>query len=151
MKAALIAAIVAAFVASGSTYAATQISGRAIKPHSIPANRLTTKAVKAFTAQAATVQPPRILAAAVNSTLDYEQTTTELNGQNGEQFTAPCPTGDVAVGGGYQTTANVATASVTQNALDPSGSGWNVTVASYSATNDGSTPSITVYVSCEPS
>ena len=40
MKSAIIAAIVAAVVASGSALAATRINGRSIKRHSIPLNRL---------------------------------------------------------------------------------------------------------------
>ena len=41
MKSALIAAVVSALVASTGTYAATQINGHSIQPHSIPLNRLT--------------------------------------------------------------------------------------------------------------
>lgn len=40
MKNAVIAAIVAALVASGGTYAATRIDGHSIKKHSMPLNRL---------------------------------------------------------------------------------------------------------------
>jgi hypothetical protein len=40
MKSAIIAAIVAALVSSGGTYAAVQVNGHSIRPHSIPLNRL---------------------------------------------------------------------------------------------------------------
>jgi hypothetical protein len=43
MKNAIIAAIVAALVSGGGTYAATRIDGHAIKPHSMPLNRLAGK------------------------------------------------------------------------------------------------------------
>jgi hypothetical protein len=149
MKSALIAAIVSVVVASGSTYAATTISGLAIARHSIPANRLTSKAVKAFTAPRA--QSPRALAAAVNSTLDYEQTTTDIT-DTPQTASAFCPAGDVAIGGGY-TVDNVGSGSgsgAIENSTTPDHTGWQV-VGSFVLLNNGAPGTITVYVSCEPS
>jgi hypothetical protein len=46
MKAAIIAAVTAAIISAGAgAAAATWISGASIKPHSIPANRLTARAI----------------------------------------------------------------------------------------------------------
>lgn len=149
MRSALIAAVVAALVASGGTYAATRISGQAIAKHSIPANRLVPKAVKAFTAQTAAAPAPRALAAAVNSTLDYEQTTANIV-ETPQTFTTACPAGDVAIGGGYQTSDDVVGGGAMENSVTPDFTGWTVTVTNVSSKNDGSTPTLTVYVSCEP-
>jgi hypothetical protein len=146
VKSAIIAAVVAALVASGSTYAATRISGSAIKPHSIPANRLTPKAVQAFTA--APTAAPRALAAAVNSTLDYEQTTAPVVADDAVQ--ADCPAGDVAIIGGYGWVRGDGIIASSWRTAD--GTGWKVQIgAETGAPNDGGGPAqITVYVSCEP-
>lgn len=150
MKSAIVAAVVAALVASGGTYAATQINGHAIARHSIPANRLTGNAVKTFTAQKDSAPAPRALAAAVNSTLDYEQATGAI-AQSPQTFTAHCPATYIAVGGGYQTSDDVQGGGAIENSVTPDFNGWTVTVGNLSIKNDGSTPTLTVYVSCEPS
>lgn len=146
MKSALIAAIVSAIVASGSTYAATQISGRSIAKHSIPANRLTASANKAFTSTG----NPRLLASAVNSTLDYEQATTDITA-NPQTASVFCPAGDVAIGGGYSVD-NVGSgggSGAMESSNTPDHTGWQVT-GSYIILNNGAPSTITVYVSCEP-
>jgi hypothetical protein len=98
MKSVITSAIVAALIAGpAGAVAATQLNGRAIVKHSIPANRLVPSAVKAFTAQKVTAPAPRALAAAVNSTLDYEQTTS-AGSRSATDVTATCPAGDVAIG-----------------------------------------------------
>jgi hypothetical protein len=150
MKSALIAAIVSAVVASGvasgATYAAMRISGKSIKPHSIPANRLVPSAIKSFTAGTAT---PRALAAAVNSTIDYEQTTSPVNAEDSVE--ADCPTGDVAISGGYGWVRGDGIIASSWRLDD--GSGWKVQIgAETGAPNDGNGPAqITVYVTCDPS
>jgi hypothetical protein len=145
MKSALIAAIVAAIVSSGATYAATRIDGRTIALHSIPANRLTSKASKSFTSAG----KPRALAAAVNSTIDYEQTTSNIL-FTPQTFTVSCPAGDVAVGGGYRPSDNLTSGGAIQDSVTPDFTGWSVTLTNTASRNDGTTPTLTVYVSCEP-
>lgn len=147
MKNVLTAAIVAALVAGpAGAVAATQLNGRAIKPHSIPANRLNRKAVQAFTA--ATAPAPRALAAAVSSTIDYEQTTSPVVAS--DAVSTSCPTGDVAISGGYgwvRGDGQIASSWRLDN-----GTGWRVQIgASTGAPNDGGGPAqITVYVTCQP-
>lgn len=150
MKSAVIAAIVAAFVASGSTYAATRISGQAIVKHSIPANRLTAKAVQAFTAPTASTPTPRAMAAAVSSTLDYEETTVVLDSDHSPgDVVASCPSGYVAIAGGYNFTRGGA--DITNNFRTSDNAGWSVGTGTPFAPNDGGGPPvITVYVSCQP-
>lgn len=146
MKNAVVAAIVAALVSSTATYAATRINGHSITPHSIPANRLTTKAVRSLNA----TPTPRALAAAVNSTLDYEAATGDITALP-STVTATCPAGNVAVGGGYITSQNVTGATITSNGKTPDNSGWTVTIGvGSSIQNDGNTPQLSVNVSCEP-
>lgn len=150
MKNAVIAAIVAALVSSGSTLAATHyINGAKIKPHSIAANRLTPKALKTISKPTRSALAPKTLAAAVNSTIDYEQATSDIT-VSPQTFTVSCPVGDVAVGGGYQTSADVEGGGATENSVTPDFTGWTVTVGGLEIRNDGSTPTLTVYVACEP-
>lgn len=149
MKNAVIAAVVAAIVAGGTGVgAATLLNGKQIKAHSIPANRLTAKAVQAFTAQSASTPAPRALAAAVNSTIDYETTTTPVIA--GDTATAACPQGDVAISGGYQWVRG--NGAIASNIYASDGSGWVVQIGDETgAPNDGGGPAqIEVYVSCEP-
>ena len=145
MKSALIAAVVVALVASGGTYAATRINGAAIQKHSIPANRLTPKAVGEFTA--ATVQAPRALAAAVSSTLSVQQVSQPVVAA--DSVTASCPDGYVAITGGYQWTAG--DGAISSSWLAPDGHGWTVQVGAWTGSPDaGGSAVLAVYVSCEP-
>lgn len=57
MKSAIIAAVVAALVASGGTYAATSISGRQIRNHSISAWKLTPQAIASLRGQQGPIGP----------------------------------------------------------------------------------------------
>lgn len=145
MKNVLTAAIVAALVAGATgAGAATLLNGKQIKAHSIPANRLTPSAIASFTK--AEASPPRALAAAVNSTIDYETSTTPVVA--GDTATAACPTGDVAISGGYQWTDGGGP--VVSNIYLSDGSGWAVKIGDTTSSNDGQAV-IEVYVSCEPS
>jgi hypothetical protein len=149
VKSAIIAAVVAALIAGpAGAVAASKINGAAIVKHSIPANRLVPKAVQAFTAQASQTQAPRALAAAVNSTLDYEQTTAPVVADDAVQ--ADCPAGDVAIIGGYGWVRGDGIIASSWRTAD--GTGWKVQIgAETGAPNDGGGPAqITVYVSCEP-
>lgn len=150
LRTALTAAVVSALVASGAGYAAVKISGRSIVKHSIPANRLTASAVKTLTAGSAKASDPRALAAAVTSTIDYESTTTEIT-VSPQTFTVSCPAGDVALGGGYSTSDDVTGGGASENSVTPDFTGWTVTAGNLQIRNDGSTPTLTVYVSCAPS
>jgi hypothetical protein len=150
MKSVITSAIVAALIAGpAGAVAATQLNGHAIAKHSIPSNRLTAKAVKTFTAQKVSTPAPRALAAAVTSTIDYEQSTATLV-SSPQTFSVACPAGDVAIGGGYQTSDDVVSGGATENSVTPNFNGWTVTVGNIASRNDGSTPTLTVYVSCEP-
>lgn len=142
MKSAITAAVVAAIVASGTTYAATQIDGHSIRRNSIPANRLTNTAVKRLHPS------PRLLAAAVTSTIVQESNTVSILGVPGATVDAQCPTGDTAVGGGYSA-FDVVSISVEKSSATPDGSAWEIVIARPNGPNADST--LTAYASCEPS
>lgn len=57
MKNAIIAAVVAALVSSGGTYAATSIGGRQIRDHSIPEWKLTPRAITNLRGQQGSIGP----------------------------------------------------------------------------------------------
>jgi hypothetical protein len=145
MKNAIIAAVVAALVSSGATIAATKISGRAIAKHSIPANRLTASAVSSFTA----APEPRAMAAAVSSTLAFQQTA-ETPVVADDSVTGACPAGDVAIVGGYRWTRGSGPVASSWRTSD--GTGWQVQIGDVtSAPNDGGGPArIEVFVACQP-
>jgi hypothetical protein len=163
MKNAIVAAVIAALVASGSTLAASQaINGRHIARHSIPANRLTPSAHKSLRGQrgargaqgpvghtgASGSSGPRGLTTAVSpSLIDTEQAEADLD-TSPQTLTAYCPGGDVAIGGGYNLTQG--TGDVVQSgAYNLNGvSGWVVEVVD--GAGYGGAPSLTVNVSCEP-
>jgi hypothetical protein len=147
MKSVITSAIVAALIAGpAGAVAATQLNGRAIVKHSIPANRLVPSAVKAFTAQKVTAQAPRALAAAVNSTLDFEQTSSPVVA--GDTVTATCPAGDVAIVGGYQWTNG--SGQIASNWRLAAGNGWQVQIGSGTSSFNSNPAAISVYVACEP-
>lgn len=141
MKSTVIAGIVAAAVASGTTYAATQISGKAIARHSIPADRLMEGAVAKFTKQPSAAA----IAAAVTSQLYYQTTAIGIvTGSAGPTtYKVQCPPGMAAISGGY--TLSGATAAVTEDAVTDDRKGWEVTLRNYAAQN------LTLYAACEPS
>jgi hypothetical protein len=150
MKNAIIAAVVAAFVASGSTYAATSmINGRSIKPHTIQANRLTSRAVRSLRSSGVTA--PRALAAAVNSTIDQEEATATLTESSPHTITAQCPAGDVAIAGGYNEVSNGIGFVLTSDGVSPDGTGWQITAYPENTSNPADQPTLSVNVSCEPS
>jgi hypothetical protein len=128
MKNAIVAAIVAALVASGGTLAATnKINGLSIKAHSIPVNRLTTKAVNSFTV------------ANTNSTATPLTTVPQT-------FTAQCPSGELATGGGFTTSPELPVTVISDGASSD-GSSWDVVLQPVS--QGESHPEITVNVSCQ--
>ena len=144
MKNAVVAAVVAALVSSGATLAATRISGQAILKHSIPANRLTAKAVKSLRS----TPDPRQLAASVNSTLNQVANSVAITA-NPQTVTAVCPAGDMAVGGGYNLSANFGV--ITGDGITADSSGWAVSIAGAYGPAVDQVVTLTVNVSCEPS
>lgn len=127
MKSALIAAVVAALVASGSTYAAVRINGHSIRPHSIPLNRLTTL-------------PKLRLVRVIGAPVTVPERSSGF-------ATANCPSGQAAIGGGFvavsvmdSTSPVVGLASYPQ----PDLTGWGEEIR-----NDGALPSqIQAYAVC---
>lgn len=94
MRNALIAAVVAALVASGSAMATRWISGRMIRPHSIPLNRLAghlPRGPRGPQGVAGTFDPSKVTVATASSQVPA--------GDEGGA-TANCPAGAVALGGG---------------------------------------------------
>lgn len=96
MRTALIAAIVAAVVASGSAMATTWINGRMIRPHSIPPNRLTQiprgpRGAQGQQGVAGTFDPSKVTVATASAS---------IAGGNEGGANATCPAGAVALGGG---------------------------------------------------
>lgn len=139
MKNAVIAAIVAAIVSSGTTYAATKINGRSIAKHSIPASKLTPKAVTEFTR----IDPPSVLAGKVSSTIVYERDAFAVGtaGAGPSTLMATCPVGYVPVSGGYEATLP---ATVSADEVTHDGTGWQVVLRNYG------TGQIDVYAACLP-
>jgi hypothetical protein len=146
MKSAVIAAIVAALISSSATLAATShFSGKLIKIHSLPLNRIHGKLPVTKTVTVNNVPAPRVLAASVNSTLDQEQTTEDIT-NNSQTVTAQCPAGEVAIAGGYTTSIPV-NSPINADGPTDDGTGWKVTINNAI----GIGVSLTTTVSCEPS
>lgn len=92
MKSALIAAIVSAVVASGSTVAATRlIDGNQIRPHTIPESKLTDAAVAALRGTSVTFSLAR----------GPDVVVPPSDGSQTGQSIALCANGSYPVGGGY--------------------------------------------------
>jgi hypothetical protein len=122
MRNALIAAIVAALVGSGSAMATNRIDGSAIRPHSIPLNRLKGNLPTGFSKVAEVHSAPVTVQA----------------GQYASAA-APCPAGSKAIGGGFGDAAQdgdtVQIAGLTSAPFyEPGGSSlWVVTVGNTSS------------------
>lgn len=141
MKNAVIAAVVAAVVASGTTYAAVRINGNTIIRHSIPANRLTRAAVRRFTSRPL----PAAVARSVTSTIQYAAAVGVLTtGTDRVTAVASCPAGEVAVSGGYTLGAATKIATVTESSVTADRAGWEVTMVEATDQN------VTVYAACAP-
>jgi hypothetical protein len=145
MRSAIIAAIVAALVSSGGTYAAVRINGRAIRPHSIPLNRLAAKLPAGAPGPQGTqgAQGPQGLTDAVSpSAIDYVQSSTPVvTGGDPTPAAAYCPGGEMAIAGGYSMLDGVAL----DDYITPAHTGWEVLIG------DAVGSDVTVYVICEPS
>jgi hypothetical protein len=153
MKNAIIAALVAALVSSGATYAAaTRINGAAIARHSIPQNRLTHGAVRGLQGErgpAGQQGPPGKAAVDAPSVqLDVQTSTETPTGWPWTQQTA-CPTGETAVAGGYMLNAP---GEIIEDGpySDNTGSGWEVKLT-VPAGDEQVPNSVTVNVTCEQS
>lgn len=116
MKNALIAAVVAALVGSGSAMATSRIDGSAIRPHSIPLNRLKGSLPTGFTKL-------------------FERTSGPVTVQPGQDASAaaPCPFATPIAGGFGEATSNgkpVQVSGLTSGPnYEPGGSStWGVTV-----------------------
>ena len=140
MKSALIAAIVAAIVASGSAVAATTlIDGHSIRNHTIPAAKLTNAAISSLrgTPTAATtftlVRGPNV---------DVPPSHTDAG-----TSTALCPSGSRPVGGGFLVTKSFdASIVVVASGIDTSdgktADGWGVVIGN---SEDGATGTLTFH------
>lgn len=123
MKSALVAAIVAAIVASGSAVAATTlIDGHSIRNHTIPAAKLTNAAVSSLqgTPTAFTLVKGPNIAVPPSST-------------NAGTSAALCPSGSGPVGGGFVVTNGYkANPVVVEDAIDTTdgktADGWDVVI-----------------------
>lgn len=141
MKNAIVAAVVAALVASGATLAATsRINGRMIRPHSIPANRLTAAAVTSLIAVPSLVTASGTIPNAPAGTVG---TPTAI--------TAQCPAGSVAIAGGYRLTnpANNPAYILQSDGVTQDGTGWQIDVLQGTPGNPLDAPSFTVMAACE--
>lgn len=141
MKNAIIAALVAALVSSGATLAATRINGRAIAPHSIPQNRLTSAAVNTLMSRPALVtasgQVPNVVPG-----VDGQVPVTTI--------VATCPTGDSAVSGGYTLTNLSAQPGFVVYSDGPTadGTSWELAVAQKNPGDPSDVPAFTVSAGC---
>lgn len=132
MRNAIIAALVAALVSSGATLAATRISGSAIRPHSIPTNRLTRAAMNTLTAGPAITST--VSAAAVTGL---------------QTVTASCPAGEVVTGGGYLNTTPDQPFQLEGDGPTADGTGWRIVVQPQnSGPGINDSPSFTVNATC---
>jgi hypothetical protein len=151
MKNAIIAALVAALVSSGATYAAaTRINGAAIARHSIPQNRLTHGAVMGLQGArgpaGAQGPPGKAAIDAPSVQLDQQTSTGTPTGWPWTQQTA-CPGGETAVAGGYMLDEP---GEIIEDGpySDNSGSGWEIKVT-VPPGDEENPSSVTVNVTCE--
>lgn len=123
MKSALIAAIVAAIVASGSAVAATKlIDGHSIRNHTIPATKLTNAAIASLRTAPTTFTLVR------GPNVDVPPSNTDAG-----TSTALCPSGAGPVGGGFIVTNGYeANPVVVADAIDTTdgktADGWDVAI-----------------------
>jgi hypothetical protein len=122
MRAAIIAAVTAAIVSAGAATAAHRwINGATIRPHSIPANRLSSKAA----AQLQALDPKRL------RYVDSGQASVPSGATS--SATAYCSGGAKAVGGGFIIAHGVESGiDAHGSAPVPDGSGWRTVVVNSS-------------------
>jgi hypothetical protein len=157
---ATIVAAVALFVALGgsSLAAASFINGKHIKPHSIPTNRLTKKAIKALHgakgAQGAQgAQGPQGLPGiqglqGTPGTSNYTVVTNTSSSASANQIgvSVPCPSGTKALGGGGAVLSGTSAFGPFLTDSHPVNGGWGV---SYQLATTGSLSlSVEVYAIC---
>lgn len=139
-------ACLALFIALGGTvYAAGKISGKQIKPSSLPGNRLkprtiTARRIKPKTLTGRQVKPRSLTGnqidqktlTAVNAAglanVQYVTTSASLssNGRPGTTATADCPAGTLAIGGGA-TVSDEDEATINDSGPTPLRTGWTAT------------------------
>jgi hypothetical protein len=148
-------ACLALFVAlGGSVYAAGKISGKQIKPHSLPGNRLKPKTlsgrqVKPHSLGAAQINQASLdqITAASLAGVQYAVATVSLpNWVPGTTGIANCPAGTYVVGGGA-IVSNDERAAVNDSGPTDSRTGWAATGSGFSLANDA-TPTMTVTAIC---
>lgn len=130
-----VVACVALFVAlGGSVYAAGRISGKQIKPSSLPGNRIKPKTIppnriKPHSLTGAQINQKTLtgVSAAALADVQYEATTVQL-APNGRptSLTANCPSGSYAIGGGASL-SNEEEARVNDSGPGPLRTGWTAT------------------------
>jgi hypothetical protein len=151
-----IVACLALFIAlGGSVYAAGKISGKQIKPRSLPGNRvkpktlpanrvkpnsLTGRQVKSNSLTGEQIDEKTLtVSAAALAHVQYESTTLELSWRP-TSATANCPSGSYAIGGGA-TLSNENGASVNDSGPSALRTGWTAT--GYSWGESGPTMTVT--------
>ena len=151
-----VVACLALFIAlGGSVYAAGKISGKQIKPSSLPGNRIKPKTIPANRLKPSSltgrqVKPNSLtggqidektltVSAAALTHVQYESTTLELSWKP-TSATANCPSGSYAVGGGA-TLSNEDRGTVNDSGPSPLRTGWTAT--GYSWGESGPTMTVT--------
>jgi len=152
-----VVACLALFIALGGTvYAAGKISGKQIKPSSLPGNRIKPKTIapnriKPRSLTARQVKPNSLtgaqidqktltgISAAALANVQYESTTLELSWRTASA-TANCPAGSYAIGGGA-TLSNEDGGNVNSSGPSPLRTGW--TASGYSYPESGVTMTVT--------
>src|SRR5829696_450841 len=148
-------ACLALFIAlGGSVYAAGKISGKQIKPNSLPGNRvkaktltgrqikpgsLTGSQIRAGSLTGTQIQPGSLTGTQINTStltdvtasklasVQYASVTVPLTGStSGSSATAGCPSGTNVIGGGA-TVSNDATAIVNDSGPESGRNGWTAT------------------------
>lgn len=164
-----VVACLALFIAlGGSVYAAGKISGKQIKPSSLPGNRikpktiaanrlkpssLTGRQIKAHSLTGSQIKPDSLtgeqidestlkVSAAALANVQYEATTLEL-GWRPTPATANCPAGSYAIGGGA-TLSDDNGGVVNSSGPSPLRTGWTATGYSW----EGTGPTMTVTAVC---
>jgi hypothetical protein len=132
MKNAIIAAVVAAVVASGTTYAATRVNGRMIVNHTISAKKLTRHAMRLLRGRRGPAGLKGIPGPA--GAIDLSKMSLIDSGNKtvapGTSITvkADCPTGDKVTGGGFSIVNG------SNDLIDADSSGPNTTLSTWATT-----------------
>ena len=132
-------AVIALFVAlGGSVYAAGKISGKQIKPKSIPANRLKPKSITGGQVKPNSLTGKQVVGSSLNgvsasslATVQYVASTpTAINDTSATTVTAPCPAGTKVIGGGALV-GNEENGYVNDSGPSGDRSGWTATGFAY--------------------